>query len=101
MIVSGGENVYPIEVERVLDGHPAVEDVTVLGVDDEQFGQRLAAFVVLKPGASATAEVLKQYVREQLANYKVPREIVFLDQLPRNAVGKILRKELKAHLVSA
>ena len=101
MIVSGGENVYPIEVERVLDGHPAVEDVTVLGVDDEQFGQRLAAFVVLKPGASATAEVLKHYVREQLANYKVPREIVFLDELPRNAVGKILRKELKAHLACA
>jgi len=101
MIVSGGENMYPIEVERALDGHPAVEDVTVLGVDDEQFGQRLAAFVVLKPGASATADILKQHVREQLANYKVPREVVFLDELPRNAVGKILRKELKAHLVSA
>ncbi len=99
MIVSGGENVYPIEVEKVLTGHPAVEDATVLGVDDEKFGQRLAAFVVLKPEESVAADMLKDYVREQLANYKVPRDIVFLDELPRNAVGKILRKELKAHLV--
>jgi acyl-CoA synthetase (AMP-forming)/AMP-acid ligase II len=101
MIVSGGENVYPIEVENALSTHPAVADTSVLGVDDEQFGQRLAAFVVLRPGASATADILKQYVREQLANYKVPREIVFLDELPRNVVGKIMRQELKAHLVSA
>ena len=105
MIVSGGENVYPIEVERVLAAHPAVQDISVLGVDDAQFGQRLAAFVVLKPGAcsssEATADELKQYVREQLANYKVPREVVFLDELPRNAVGKIARKDLKSHLISA
>ncbi len=101
MIVSGGENVYPIEVENALSTHPAVADTSVLGVDDEQFGQRLAAFVVLKPGASATVDILKHYVREQLANYKVPREIVFLDELPRNAIGKIMRRELKAHLVSA
>ena len=101
MIVSGGENVYPIEVERVLAAHPDVAEASALGVDDEQFGQRLAAFVVLQPGASTTPDVLKQHVRENLAAYKVPREIVVLDELPRNAVGKILRKELKAHLVSA
>ncbi len=101
MIVSGGENVYPIEVEKVLASHPAVADTSVLGVDDVQFGQRLAAFVVLKPGASVSADLLKQHVREQLANYKVPREIVFLDELPRNAVGKIARKDLKARLVIA
>jgi acyl-CoA synthetase (AMP-forming)/AMP-acid ligase II len=101
MVVSGGENVYPIEVEKALSTHPAVADTAVLGVDDEQFGQRLAAFVVLKPGASATADVLKQYVREQLANYKVPREVAFLDELPRNAAGKIMRQELKAHVVGA
>jgi acyl-CoA synthetase (AMP-forming)/AMP-acid ligase II len=101
MIVSGGENVYPIEVERTLAAHPAVAEASVIGVDDEQFGQRLVAFVVLRPGASATSDMLKQQVREDLANYKVPREIVFLDELPRNATGKILRKELKAHLVSA
>jgi len=101
MIVSGGENVYPIEVEKALATHPAVEDVSVLGVDDEQFGQRLAAFVVLKTGASASADVLKQHVRDQLANYKVPREVVLLDELPRNAIGKIIRKDLAAHLAGA
>ena len=101
MIVSGGENVYPIEVERTLAAHPAVTEASVLGVDDEQFGQRLAAFVVLLPGASATPEVLKQHVRDNLANYKVPREIVVLDELPRSATGKILRNELRAHLVGA
>jgi acyl-CoA synthetase (AMP-forming)/AMP-acid ligase II len=99
MIVSGGENVYPIEVEKALATHPAVVEASAIGVDDEQFGQRLAAFVVLQPGASATPEMLKQHVRENLANYKVPREVVLLDQLPRNAVGKIVRSELKAHLV--
>lgn len=100
MIVSGGENVYPIEVEKALTGHPDVEDATVLGVEDEKFGQRLAAFVVLKPGAPATPELLKEHVRAELANYKVPRDIVLLDELPRNAVGKILRKELKDRLVN-
>ncbi len=101
MIVSGGENVYPIEVERTLAGHPAVAEVSAIGVDDQQFGQRLAAFVVLHPGASATPDELKQHVRDNLANYKVPREIVILDELPRSAVGKILRKELRAHLVGS
>jgi acyl-CoA synthetase (AMP-forming)/AMP-acid ligase II len=99
MIVSGGENVYPIEVEKALATHPAVAEVSAIGVDDEQFGQRLAAFVVLAPGASATPEMLKQHVRENLANYKVPREVVLLDELPRNAIGKIIRSELKARLV--
>jgi acyl-coenzyme A synthetase/AMP-(fatty) acid ligase len=74
-------------------------EASAIGVDDEQFGQRLAAFVVLQPGASATPEMLKQHVRENLANYKVPREVVLLEELPRNAVGKIVRSELKAHLV--
>jgi acyl-CoA synthetase (AMP-forming)/AMP-acid ligase II len=99
MIVSGGENVYPIEVEKALATHPAVAEVSAIGVDDEQFGQRLAAFVVLAPGASATPEMLKQHVRENLANYKVPREVVLLDEFPRNAIGKIMRSELKARLV--
>lgn len=101
MIVSGGENVYPIEVERTLAAHPAVAEASTLGVDDDQFGQRLAAFVVLEPGASATPDMLKQHVRDNLANYKVPREIVVLDELPRSATGKILRNELRAHLGGA
>ncbi len=99
MIVSGGENVYPIEVEKTLAAHPAVAEAFAIGVDDEQFGQRLAAFVVLKPAVLATPDMLKQHVRENLANYKVPREIVLLDELPRSTTGKILRKELKAYLV--
>ena len=101
MIVSGGENVYPIEVEKILTAHPEVEEAAVLGVDDEQYGQRLAAFVVLSSGASATPDALKQHVRDNLANYKVPREIVVLDELPRSNTGKIHRGELLARIGNA
>jgi fatty-acyl-CoA synthase len=100
MIVSGGENVYPIEVEKTLAAHPDVAEAAVLGVDDEQYGQRLAAFVVLAPDASATPDSLKQHVRENLANYKVPREILVLDELPRSSTGKILRNELRAKVAA-
>ena len=96
MIVSGGENVYPIEVEKTLAAHPEVAEAAVIGVDDEQYGQRLAAFVVLESGASATPETLKQHVRQNLANYKVPREIAVLDELPRGSTGKIVRAELQS-----
>ena len=96
MIVSGGENVYPIEVEKTLSAHPDVAEAAVLGVDDEQFGQRLAAFVVLNPRATATPDSLKQHVRDNLANYKVPREITILTELPRNSTGKIVRRDLQA-----
>jgi fatty-acyl-CoA synthase len=95
MIVSGGENVYPIEVEKTLTAHPDIADASVIGVDDEQYGQRLAAFVVLNDGASATPDLLKQHVRENLANYKVPRDITVLDELPRSITGKIVRRELQ------
>ncbi len=96
MIVSGGENVYPIEVENTLAAHPDVAEAAVIGVDDEQYGQRLAAFVVLNQGASASPDALKQHVRESLANYKVPRQISVLDELPRNITGKIVRGDLHA-----
>jgi acyl-CoA synthetase (AMP-forming)/AMP-acid ligase II len=95
MIVSGGENVYPIEVEKTLTAHEDVAEASVIGVDDEQFGQRLAAFVVLKDGAPATPDLLKHHVRENLANYKVPRDITILDELPRSSTGKIVRRELQ------
>jgi fatty-acyl-CoA synthase len=94
MIVSGGENVYPIEVEKTLTGHADVAEATVLGVDDEQYGQRLVAFVVLTDESSAGPDDLKAHVRENLANYKVPREITILTELPRGSTGKILRNEL-------
>ena len=96
MIVSGGENIYPIEVEKTLAAHPEVSEAAVLGVDDEKYGQRLAAFVVLSEGASATPETLKEHVRDNLANYKVPRTITVLDDLPRSSTGKIVRRELQA-----
>jgi acyl-CoA synthetase (AMP-forming)/AMP-acid ligase II/uncharacterized protein YndB with AHSA1/START domain len=94
MIVSGGENVFPREVEDLISKHDKVSDVAIIGVDDEKFGQRLKAFVVANNGKPSEDE-LKKYVKSNLAGYKVPREIVFLDELPRNATGKVLKKELK------
>jgi acyl-CoA synthetase (AMP-forming)/AMP-acid ligase II len=95
MIVSGGENVFPKEVEDALSRHEAVADAAAIGVDDKDFGQRLRAFVVLEKGAEASEKDLKEHVSRNLARYKVPREIVFLDELPRNATGKVLKRELK------
>ena len=94
MIVSGGENVFPREVEDLLAGHDAVKEVAVIGVDDDEFGQRLKAFVVLSERGSVDEGELKGHVKQNLARYKVPREIEFLDSLPRNATGKILKREL-------
>jgi fatty-acyl-CoA synthase len=96
MIVSGGENVFPQEVEDCLARHEQVVEVAAIGIDDDQFGKRLRAFVVVRD-PRPTEEELKQWVRENLARYKVPREIVFLDELPRNATGKILKRELAEH----
>jgi fatty-acyl-CoA synthase len=94
MIVSGGENVFPAEVEELLCGHKEIEEAAAIGVEDEKFGQRLRAFVVVRGGASLSEDQVKQYVKENLANYKVPREVVFLDELPRNQTGKVLKREL-------
>jgi fatty-acyl-CoA synthase len=96
MIVSGGENVFPREVEDLLADHEQIEEAAVVGVDDEQFGQRLKAFVVLREEAQLDEEAVKEYVKANLARYKVPREVVFLEQLPRNATGKVLKRELIA-----
>ena len=96
MIVSGGENVYPIETEKALTNHAAVAEAAVIGVDDADYGQRLVAFVVLEPDAPATADELKQHVRDNLAGYKVPRSVTILEALPRNNTGKVLRRELQA-----
>ncbi|XVQ12834.1 AMP-binding protein [Spirillospora sp. CA-255316] len=91
MIVSGGENVFPAEVEDLLGGHPEVAEVSVSGVADEQWGQRLSAHVVRAPGASVTEDDLKSLVRRRLARYKVPREVHFVDELPRTSTGKVKR----------
>lgn len=96
MILSGGENVFPQEVEELLIRHPAILDVALIGVDDEDFGKRLAAFVVAAEGAELTADDVKAFVKANLANYKVPREVTFLRELPRNPTGKVLKRELRA-----
>jgi acyl-CoA synthetase (AMP-forming)/AMP-acid ligase II len=94
MIVSGGENVFPREVEDLLADHGEIEEVAVVGVEDPEFGQRLKAFVVPRNGTVLTEEEIQAYVKQNLARYKVPREVVFLAELPRNATGKILKREL-------
>ena len=94
MILSGGENVYPQEIENLLADHPDVADVAVIGVDDAEFGQRLKAFAVLRPGHVATAADLTAHLKTQVARYKIPREIVLLDELPRNPTGKVLKRAL-------
>jgi acyl-CoA synthetase (AMP-forming)/AMP-acid ligase II len=94
MIVSGGENVFPSEVEDLLRHHESVIDVAVVGVDDEEMGQRLAAFVVPRRGSSLSARDVRDYVRSQLARFKVPRHVEFVDEIPRNSMGKVLRRTL-------
>src|SRR5271166_1339777 len=95
MIVSGGENVFPAEVEDLISGHPDVVEATAIGVDDKDWGARLRAFVVKKPDAAVDEDAIKVYVREHLARYKVPREVIFLEELPRNPTGKVLKRELR------
>ncbi|HEX2015791.1 MAG TPA: acyl-CoA synthetase [Solirubrobacteraceae bacterium] len=94
MIVSGGENVFPREVEDLLADHDAIEEAAVIGVPDEQFGQRLKAFVVKTKGKKLSEGDVKSYIKANLARFKVPREVEFLAQLPRNATGKVLKREL-------
>ena len=94
MIVSGGENVFPQEVEELLAAHPAVMEAAVVGVPDDEFGQRLAAFVVTQPDAELDADTVRAHVRQHLARHKVPRDVTFVDELPRNTTGKLLRREL-------
>lgn len=94
MIVSGGENVFPGEVEELLAAHPSVREVAAIGVPDEKFGQRLTAFVVVHEGAALTSDEVRDHVKENLARYKVPKSVHFLDELPRNPTGKVLKRKL-------
>ncbi len=94
MIVSGGENVFPREVEDLLARHEGIAEAAVIGVEDAEFGQRLRAFVVARDSAGLTEDAVKDYVRQNLARYKVPREVVFVAELPRNATGKVLKRVL-------
>lgn len=94
MVICGGENVYPLEVENLISGHPDVDEAAVIGVSDEDFGARLKAYVVPVAGSAVAAEDIKEYVKANLARYKVPRDVEFLNVLPRNATGKVLRGQL-------
>jgi acyl-CoA synthetase (AMP-forming)/AMP-acid ligase II len=96
MIISGGENVFPREVEDLLADHPEVEEAAVIGVADDEFGERLRAFVVRAAGATLTEQDVKEYVRANLARFKSPRDVVFVDVLPRNATGKVVKRDLRA-----
>jgi fatty-acyl-CoA synthase len=95
MIVSGGENVFPAEVEDCISAHPDVVEATAIGVEDKEWGHRLRAFVVKKQNADVDEATIKNHVKDQLAKYKVPREVIFLEELPRNPTGKILKRELR------
>jgi long-chain acyl-CoA synthetase len=101
MIISGGENIYPAEIENVLNGHPAVREVAVIGVPHPKWGESPRAVVVLRAGQSPTPEELMAFTREHLAHYKCPNSVVFAEQLPRNASGKLLKRELRAQQVQA
>jgi fatty-acyl-CoA synthase len=95
MIISGGVNVYPAELEAAIEAHPAVAEVAVVGVPDREWGERVRAFVVKRPGHEVSDDELKAHCRALLAGPKVPRDFIFLDSLPRNPTGKILKRELK------
>lgn len=94
MIVSGGENVFPKEVEDCVARHPDVQECAAVGVDDDEFGKRLRMFVVVRDGAQVDEDALREHVKANLARYKVPREFVLVPELPRNATGKILKRDL-------
>jgi len=95
MIVSGGENLFPGEVEELLITHPAVAEAAVIGVPDEEFGQRLAAYLVLREGQALSEDEARAFVRQNLARFKVPRDVLFIDELPRTPTGKVLKRELR------
>jgi long-chain acyl-CoA synthetase len=94
MIIRGGNNVYPREIENVLYEHPAVAEAAVIGVPDPDLGEEIGAAVVLRPGARATAEELRAYVKSRVAAYKYPREVWITDALPKGPTGKIIKREI-------
>jgi fatty-acyl-CoA synthase len=97
MYISGGENVYPAEIEQVIFQLEMVADVGVIGVADDRWGECGLAVVVLKPGVQADAPLILEHCRQNLAKFKVPKTVIFTEQLPRNAAGKVLKRELKDH----
>ena len=101
MIIRGGENVYPREIEEFLYGHPAVADVQVVGIPDERYGEEICAFVMLKDGQTADADDLRSFCRGRIAHYKVPRHVLFVDEFPMTVTGKIQKYRLREQGVAA
>jgi acyl-CoA synthetase (AMP-forming)/AMP-acid ligase II len=95
MVVSGGENIYPVEVENAIANHAAVVDVAVIGVPDEKYGEALLAFVVLAAGGALDLDELIAFCRDRIAGYKIPRQLEIIEEMPRNPSGKILKKDLR------
>ncbi len=95
MIITGGENVFPAEVENALHAHEDILDVAVIGIPDDKWGEGIKACVVIRPGAKLSEEEIIAYARSRIAGFKVPRSVDFIDELPRNPSGKILRRELR------
>ena len=95
MVITGGENVYSAEVEDVLFAHPSVAEAAIIGIPDAKWGEAVFAVVVLRPGTTATADDLITYSRSQLAKYKSPKGVAFVEALPRNVAGKVLKRELR------
>jgi long-chain acyl-CoA synthetase len=99
MVIRGGENIYPKELEDTLYAHPKILEIAVIGVPDEKYGEEVMACVVPKPGSGLTEEELKTFCRENMASYKVPRYVKFLDFIPKNIIGKVTKKELKQQML--
>jgi long-chain acyl-CoA synthetase len=95
LIISGGVNLYPAEIEAAIIKHPAIQDVAVIGIPDDEFGEQVKAFCELKPGKVLTGEALQSFLTDHLASYKRPKTIDFLNELPRNTMGKLLKRELR------
>jgi fatty-acyl-CoA synthase/long-chain acyl-CoA synthetase len=95
MIISGGMNIYPAEIEAALEHHPAIVDVAVFGIPNEEWGEAVHAIVVMQPGAKLSESEVIDYAREHLAGYKIPRSVAFLDEIPRTGSGKILKRVLR------
>ena len=99
MIIRGGENIYPREIEEFIFTHEDVQDVQVIGVPDDQYGEEIMACIILKDGESMTVDEMKQYIRDHMAKHKVPKYIDFVDSFPMNAAGKILKFKMRENAV--
>ncbi len=99
MLISGGENIYPAEIEEVLYTNPKIKETAVIGVPDAQWGESVKAFIVLKEGDNMTSEEVVEFCTQHLARYKRPRHVEFINALPRNAVGKVLKRELRSRQI--